>query len=110
MKKSNSLILSLLSAVMVAGTLVPASASLPGYNSSYWYKNRVVHVRKAVTAYQINPKNWKTRAKKHLKKGTKIRITNSANLSWTLKSSKLKATHGYVWVVKGHYNTKWLKK
>lgn len=87
-----------------------ALASLPGYNSSYWYKSRTMHVKKSVTAYQINPQNWKTHAKKHLKIGTKVKVYNSANLSWTLKSSKLQNIHGYEWVVKGHYNTSWLKK
>jgi len=102
--------LTLTIALLSSSVATTALASLPGCNSSYWYKTRTMHVKKSVTAYQINPQNWKTHAKKRLKIGTKIKVYNSANLSWTLKSSKLKNTSGYVWVVKGHYNTKWLKK
>jgi len=110
MKKQKLIILGSVAIVTSLMMATPASASLPGYNSSYWYKTRTMHVKRAVTAYQINPQSWTTHSKKYLKKGTKIRIYNSANLSWTLKSSKLKNASGYVWVVKGHYNTKWLKK
>lgn len=100
-----------LAVVLISSSVATtALASLPGYNSSYWYKTRTMRVKKSVTAYQINPQNWKTHSKKRLKVGTKIKVYNSANLSWTLKSSRLKNTNGYVWVVKGHYNTNWLKK
>ncbi|WP_204120204.1 MULTISPECIES: hypothetical protein [Levilactobacillus] len=110
MRTRNGILIGGTIAALIATSITPASASLPGYNSPYWFKTRTVHVKKAVTAYQINPNNWQTHKKKHLKKGTKIKISNTANLSWVLKSSKLKASHGYVWVVKGHYNTSWLKK
>ncbi|KZL42455.1 hypothetical protein [Secundilactobacillus collinoides] len=100
----------------VSGVLIGAGApigvhasSLPGYDSSYWFKWRTKHVRKSVYVYQINPSTWKIRQRKILYKGTKIRLFNSANLSWTIKASKLHATHGYTWVVKGHYNTSWLR-
>lgn len=83
--------------------------SLPGYNSSHWYKTRTVHIRKAVYAYQINPRTWKTRSKKVLHVNTQIKIYNSANLSWVVSTASLHKTHGYTWVVKGHYNTSWLK-
>lgn len=110
MNRNKSWLLVSLTLLLTSTAATPASASLPGYYSSYWYKTRTMHVKKAVTAYQINPVTWKTHAKKHLKKGTKIRIANTANLSWTLKSSKLRTVHGYQWVVKKHYNTSWLRK
>lgn len=84
--------------------------NLPSFASSYWYKARTVHVRHAVYASQINPKTWSVRQRKVLKSGTRIRIYNSANLGWVVKSSNLHHSSGYTWVVKGHYNTKWIKK
>lgn len=62
------------------------ASSLPGYDSSYWFKWRTKHVRKSVYVYQINPSTWKIRQRKILYKGTKIRLFNSANLSWTIKA------------------------
>lgn len=97
------------SVLSLSSTQVHAK-SLPGYNSSYWYHKHTVHVRKSVYAYQINPRTWKTHAKKVLKKNTRITVYNSANLSWVVSSSKLHKISGYTWVVKGHYNTNWLKK
>lgn len=84
--------------------------SLPNYYSAYWLKTRTMHVKKAVYAYQINPSTWKTRQRKVLRANTKIKVANTANLSWVVKAKNLHHTHGYTWIIKGHYNTNWLKR
>ncbi|MEE8823692.1 hypothetical protein LASUN_13520 [Lentilactobacillus sunkii] len=86
------------------------ASSMPSFDSSYWYKARTVHVRRTVYASQINPKSWTVRQRRVLKVGSKIRIFNSANLGWVVKSPMLHQFSGYTWVVKGHYNTNWITK
>ncbi|MCM2436661.1 hypothetical protein EFS54_01165 [Periweissella beninensis] len=68
-----------------------------------------MHLKKAITAYQVNPKSWKVIKKIKLKANTRVTVANTANLSWIISANKLAKRHGYQWIIKKHYNTSWLK-
>lgn len=98
----------LLSAGLV--TVNPSHASgLPGYYSSYWYKPRVVHVKRSVMVYQVNPAMSKTIQKLVLVTDSKVTIWDSTDFGWVAKAPYLSQNRGYIWVVKGHDNPNWLK-
>lgn len=85
------------------------ASSLPGYYSSYWYHARTVHVKQPVEVAQLKPETQQITSKRVLLQDSKIKVWNSTEWGWVVKSAYLPKKSGYIWVVSGHNSQNWLK-